>query len=86
MAVYYFSTGGDNWVNCGAKSKVCDPFGTKFNNEDTSGCFAGSDARWLDPVSSCEWCGNLCDDPTYNTCITKINLGKNILHNKPLIF
>jgi hypothetical protein len=80
MAVYYFSTGGDNWVNCGAKSNVCDPFGTKFNAKDTSGCFAGSDARWLDPVSSCEWCGNLCDDPTYNTCITKIDLGKIILY------
>jgi len=53
MAVYYYSTKGDDWVNCGAKSAVCDPEGTTnpISKTPTSGCFPGSDARWLSPVS-----------------------------------
>lgn len=78
MAVYYYSTKGDDWVNCGAKSAVCDPEGTinPISKTPTSGCFPGSDARWLSPVSSCKWCGNICEAAD-NTCITQIDLGKN---------
>jgi hypothetical protein len=86
MAVYYFSTGGDSWVNCGAKSSVCNPLGTTnpTSGETTSGCFAGSDARWLDPVSSCKWCGNICENVN-KTCITKIDLGKTVNYFLPLL-
>jgi len=75
MAVYYYSTKGDDWVNCGAKSAVCDPEGTTnpISKTPTSGCFPGSDARWLSPVSSCKWCGNICE-AVDNTCITQIDL------------
>lgn len=79
MAVFYFSTGGEKWVNCGAKSSVCDPSGTTYNGFPTSSCFDGASERWLAPVSSCRWCGNICDDMNHNTCITQIDIGKDLL-------
>jgi len=78
MAVFYFSTGGVKWVNCGAKSSVCDPSGITHNGSATSACFDGAGERWLAPVSSCRWCGNVCDDLKHSTCITQIDIGKNL--------
>jgi hypothetical protein len=75
MAVYYYSTKGDGWVNCGAKSLVCNSNETQnlFTGEEISGCFPEAKASWLSPVSSCTWCGNICEDVN-NTCITQIEL------------
>jgi hypothetical protein len=77
MAVYYYSTKGENWINCGASSAVCHPNGTTNNGKNTSGCYAGADKRWLSTDPSCKWCGNNCDSSLYPDCITQINLGKN---------
>jgi len=74
MAVYYYSTNGDSWANCGASSATCDPNGTIFNGKETSKCYSGADKRWLSKDPSCKWCGNNCDDPLYQDCITQINL------------
>ena len=75
MAVYYYSTDGDQWVNCGADSAVCLPNGTFNNGIETSGCYPGAEARWLSNVTECQWCGGLCEAAN-NTCITKIDVGK----------
>lgn len=40
MAVFYYSTGGDNWVYCGANSTECSSSGTTYNGNPTSTCFA----------------------------------------------
>lgn len=77
MAVFYYSTGGEKWVNCGAASTVCNPSGSTYNGFATSACFEGASERWLAPVSSCRWCGNVCDDLNHITCITQIDIGEN---------
>lgn len=70
MAVYYYSTVGEGWTNCGADSTICNATAS----EERSGCFPGHTSRWLADVQSCDWCGNDCDDPNYPGCITQINL------------
>jgi hypothetical protein len=77
MAVFYYSTGGEKWVNCGAASTVCNPSGSTYNGFATSACFKGASERWLAPVSSCRWCGNVCDDLNHITCITQIDISEN---------
>jgi len=72
MAVYYYSTGGEGWTNCGANSKVCDPAAIMF--PFILFCYEGAAARWLSDAPSCQWCGNNCDDTLNSDCITQINL------------
>jgi hypothetical protein len=76
MAVYYYSTKGENWANCGASSATCNPNGVINKGSSTSVCYSGAYQRWLSKNPSCKWCGNSCDDPLYPDCITQINLGK----------
>jgi hypothetical protein len=70
MAVYYYSTKGEGWTNCGAGSATCDPTETK----QRSGCYPGAAEPWLSNNPSCDWCGDNCDDPVNPTCITQISL------------
>jgi len=74
MAVYYYSTKGEDWANCGASSATCNPSGVTNKGSNTSACYSGADQRWLSKDPSCKWCGNNCDDPLYPDCITQINL------------
>lgn len=79
MAVYYYSTKGEDWANCGALSATCDPNGVVNKGSNTSLCYSGAAERWLSEDPSCKWCGNNCDDALNPDCITQINLGKNIV-------
>lgn len=64
LAVYYYSTIGEGWTN------------NTISTGTTSECFSGADALWLQPVPSCTWCGNNCDDIVHPECVTQIKLGK----------
>jgi len=52
LAVFYFSTNGNNWFRCSASEAATDSCGT----EDP---FVGS-ARFLSDVNECDWAGISC--------------------------
>ena len=53
-ATFYFSTGGDNWNECGRNDS-----GKKRNDEGASKCEDGE--KWLSPNPECSWFGIECD-------------------------
>ena len=65
LAVIYFSTGGDEWVQCSANPLASDNCG----GVDP---FRG-DERFLSSTTECDWAGISCDR---NGCVTEIEFGK----------
>jgi hypothetical protein len=68
-ALLYYSTNGDDWVNCSADSddSPCDPDGIIWDPpfselHQSSSCFEGKANRWLSEFDECTWCGLSCDD------------------------
>ena len=55
LATFYFSTGGDDWNECGRND-----YGKKKNDEGASKCEDGG--KWLSPIPECYWYGNKCDN------------------------
>ena len=55
LATFYFSTGGDEWNECGRND-----YGRKKKNGGDSQCEDGG--NWLSPISECSWHGNRCDN------------------------
>ena len=53
-ATLYFSTGGDDWNECGRNDS-----GKKRNEEGVSKCEDGG--KWLSSISECLWHGNECN-------------------------
>eukprot|EP00978_Attheya_sp_CCMP212_P020603 scaffold59150_cov40-Attheya_sp.AAC.1 len=68
MAVFYYSTNGDDWINCNdensANPSPCIAIdGTNsINNQDFSPCYPNATEPWLSSASECEWCGNSCNN------------------------
>ena len=62
MALFYFSTNGDDWNQCG-------------QNDDTCGLMTPfiDDEKFLSSSHECEWAGAECDA---KECITEIEFGK----------
>lgn len=63
MAVMYFSTGGDNWIQCSADG--VDPCGDFFPFQEQK--------RFLSSSNECEWAGITCNA---DACVTEIEFGK----------
>ena len=64
LAVFYYSTRGDRWLECSAPSNLTNPASVVAANANCSiQTFptSGSDA-WLTPNSECQWGGIACDD------------------------
>lgn len=55
LATFYFSTGGDNWNECGRND-----YGRKKNDEGASQCEDGG--KWLSSIPECFWNGNECNN------------------------
>jgi len=83
LAVFYFSTHGDNlgvggegWLTCGRDSiRNCRPDLTEFQG-DPINTFS-SDREWLSPVSECLWGGLACREE--NSCLDRIEFEANNL-------
>jgi len=90
LAVFYYSTDGDNWTQCSAASDfsdakavaeadaACDrvviPFGVPNDRVGDT-----STDAWLGPVNECEWGGVACwgaDTPNLNLCIDQLDFDK----------
>jgi len=67
LAVTYFSTGGDSWIQCSANASAVDICGT----EDP---FLGK-TEFLSPDQECSWAGISCIDG----CVTEIEFEDNNL-------
>lgn len=78
MAVFYYSTSGDEWNECSAPTEfdsvdaialandACDILAEEPTEEfDTKALIWGT-AAWLTPVSECFWGGVACDEDTSN--------------------
>jgi hypothetical protein len=63
MAVIYFSTGGNEWLKCGALGM--DPCGFENPFEDKK--------RFLSEFNECQWAGISCNS---ESCVTEIEFGK----------
>lgn len=65
-ALLYYSTEGDEWVNCNAQTSPtpapCNPNGVKWSGGMSQPCFAGKAERWLSASDECLWCGLSCKD------------------------
>jgi hypothetical protein len=90
LAVFYYSTDGDNWNECSAPDDVTDPDSIDRANNNCSVITTpipggelnpsflptteGSSA-WLTPVYECEWSGITCRVET--TCVDRIEFEDN---------
>jgi hypothetical protein len=76
MAVFYYSTRGERWLQCSAPTDLSDPAAIEqANTVCTIQPFpdSGSDA-WLTPSDICQWGGIVCDD---GGAVDIIDIGKN---------
>ena len=64
LAVIYFATNGDGWLQCSANHLATDSCGL----EDP---FTGA-SRFLSGVNECKWAGISCDA---QLCVTKVEFG-----------
>lgn len=65
LAVMYFSTGGENWLQCFAGDSTCGNFSPFFNRDS-----------FLSPSIECEWAGISCNS---ETCVTEVEFEDNRL-------
>ncbi len=94
LALFYFSTDGDNWEECSAPLRFDDPASIDEANDncsvtttpipggDRNPAFLptteGTDA-WLTPVYECEWAGITCR--VEGECVDRIEFGKKKVKN-----
>jgi hypothetical protein len=74
LAVFYYSTRGDRWLNCSAPASFNDTAAIDAANAACSiQAFpdSGSDA-WLTPGDECQWGGVVCSD---NGSVEVIDIG-----------
>lgn len=89
LAVFYYSTEGDDWAACGAPSDLTNENEIMDANEDctitvtpppdifaTIPLTSNTDA-WLTPVNECEWAGIACNADTL--CADRIEFENNNL-------
>jgi len=67
LAVFYYSTGGDNWKYCHREDKVC---------KDRK-------VSYLSPENECEWFGNVCVDGKINQLNFGTSEGNNLQGTLP---
>jgi hypothetical protein len=72
MAVFYYSTGGSRWLQCGAPSEFT-PSAIEAANQACSiaAVEGGGTDAWLTPSSECEWGGVACS----NGIVERIDFG-----------
>ena len=67
LAVFYYSTLGDDWLDCSATptfaEDTCDSVRVGTNDNDDSPKISG-DNVWLSPVHECMWAGVQCIEET----------------------
>ena len=68
LAVMYYSTGGDEWIQCSANPLATDDCGSALPNVGAT--------RFLSSGSECEWAGISCIDD----CVTEIEFEENNLN------
>lgn len=68
LAVIYFSTGGDSWLQCSANPAAVDSCGTESP-------FSSNQERFLSSANECTWAGISCIDG----CVTEIEFEENNL-------
>jgi hypothetical protein len=64
LAVFYFSTRGNRWLQCSAPEDLSDPVSIQEANDKCTiepVTNSGSDA-WLTPGSECGWGGVVCEN------------------------
>lgn len=75
LAVFYYSTFGNRWVQCAAPSDFDDENAIA---EANANCLltvipgSGTDA-WLTPSDECQWAGAVCDD---SGNVERLDIGK----------
>ena len=64
LAVFYYSTEGDDWFQCSAPGNLDDPADIEAANEECMITATGSSSSdaWLTPSSECSWGGLSCAD------------------------
>lgn len=64
MAVFYYSTDGDDWFECSAPEDFSSEESITEANEDCNIAVPGSNGTdaWLTPSSECDWGGVACND------------------------
>jgi len=72
-AVFYFSTDGDGWQECGRQSVRCNPRLTFLAGDPVSTSF--SNETWLSGQDECLWGGLACRDD--NLCLDRIEFEAN---------
>jgi hypothetical protein len=68
LAVFYFSTRGNRWLQCSAPTDFSDPVSIQEANDKCTiepVTNSGSDA-WLTPGSECSWGGVICENGEVN--------------------
>lgn len=73
VAVFYYSSIGDEWLQCSAPDELENPdsiekANANCNIEDESPDGGGTDA-WLTPVSECQWAGLACQRSIGNVLV-----------------
>ena len=68
LAVLYYATEGDEWINCSADS------GSQCTGEPNSALWSCNPVRWLSEENECNWCGNTCYED--NQCMRFFEMGK----------
>ena len=79
VAVFYYSSIGDEWLQCSAPDELENPdsiekANANCNIEDESPDGGGTDA-WLTPVSECQWAGLACQRSIGNVLV-RIDFGE----------
>lgn len=77
MAVFYYSTRGNRWLECSAPSFFNSPEATRMANENCNIepiAGSGSDA-WLTPSEVCVWGGVVCN-PLEAGIVVAIDMGE----------
>jgi len=73
MAVFYYSTEGDDWARCNAPSNFTNPEAVDEANKNCFMAIRGN--AWLTPGSECAWAGVICE----STQMWRIDIERNQL-------
>ena len=78
VAVFYYSTEGDDWQQCSAPDDFGDLQSIEEANAMCNFTVEGSDSSdaWLTPSSECDWGGLVCNS---NLLTDRIDLGKYLM-------
>lgn len=86
LAVFYFSTGGDEWNKCSMPNlnsqkaidkanAACDITTTINSHTDDIGLLPDGTDAWLTPVDHCSWAGIACRSSS--TCVDRLEFEQN---------